>query len=232
MGSWDGHYRERRRHPLKYYPEGFIYRIFCGRFPIAILDSERFYQASLLDVSCGYGRNIPFFQEVGFRINATEISEEILAPLRDTFPDVHFSVGCNGELPFPDDWFAYVVACQSCYYLDSDNAFSDTLSEIARVMVPKGKFIASIPGPHHSILDNAALDGNNVAVILSDRQNIREGMRMQIAGSESHLRDILHGFFDVGEIGHQVDEFCGFVRDIYYFCAEKRSLFPDRESIT
>lgn len=219
--KWCAYYEERRKRPLCYFPEAFLMRIFCSRFPRPVLDPEQFRGAPLLDLSCGYGRNLPFFQELGFDLSATEVSEEILSPLRERFPHVVFEVGRNAALPFPNKKFDYVVACQSCYYLDAGTTFADNLLEIARVLRPSGIFVASIPGPRHSILDDSILNSENVAMVHADRQNIRVGMLMQIACDEAHLRSMVEAHFNVKEVGHQVDEFCGFVRDIYYICAEK-----------
>lgn len=223
--AWRRHYGERRKRPLHFYPEAFLMRFFCSRFPRPVLDPERFPGASLLDLSCGYGRNLPFFQDLGFNLGATEISEKILAPLRRAFPRVEFAVGRNNAIPFADERFRYLVACQSCYYLDEGTTFADNLHEFARIITPGGIFVASIPGPGHSILDNATLDAQSVATVHSDRQNIRAGMLIQTARDEMHLRRMLEEHFRVREVGHFVDEFCGFVRDIYYVCAEKRQPF-------
>ncbi len=105
--TWTRHYGA--RHSGKRYPTEFVLRTLMGNYPDLQLDKTRYPSASMLDLSCGDGRNLELLQDLGFRVSATEITEELLTPLRERFPDVAFATGKNHALPYADGAFDYIL---------------------------------------------------------------------------------------------------------------------------
>ena len=65
-----------------YYPENFVQRIFHSTKPVKFLD-QNFENKRILDLGCGYGRNIPFLINLGFKVNGIEISPALVKNLKN-----------------------------------------------------------------------------------------------------------------------------------------------------
>lgn len=59
-------------------------------------------------------------------------------------------VGVCQEMPFPDSFFDFVVMSEVLEHLD-DFSFHQTLSEVKRVLVEKGRFIGTVPARENLI---------------------------------------------------------------------------------
>lgn len=172
----DFHRAKQSRHV---YPSEWVIRTLLGKYPRLELDQSRYAGAHLLDLGFGDCRNMPLLDNCGFNIHGVEISDEILALARDKLRRLNIAAslvrGSNTSIPYPGQFFDYVLACHSCYYVDRGSSFDDNLTEIARVMKPGATLIASLPAPGNFILENCQrLDGGHV-VIANDRYGLRNG---------------------------------------------------------
>ena len=88
----------------------------------------------VLEVGCGTG----FFSEIlastGAKLDAVDISPELLEKARERAPGVRFTQADIEKLPFPDASFDAVVGLRILHHLDMGAAFP----EIARVLKPGG----------------------------------------------------------------------------------------------
>lgn len=218
---WAAHYREKGS-PKRRDPEGFLVRLLTSSFPRPVVRDRNFAQQKLLDLSCGYGRNLELLIELGFDVHGSEISEEIVESLRREFPAVDFRVGKAHSLPFGDGFLDAVVACNSCYYLEDDTSMQDNLAEICRVLRPGGWFIGSVIKSAHSALTGGEEMEDGSVIVRQDRQNLRNGYRVHPARSAQHLQELLEDRFCNVEIGDFEDTLLGFRRALFYFYAEKR----------
>lgn len=160
--------------------------------------------------------------DLGFDVHASEVSPAVVASVAEHFPDVGLRVGCNGHLPHPDGFFDYLLACNSCYYLEPDATFADNLAEIARVLRPGGGFVGSLPGPDHFIFAGAEPRTDGSLVIRADRDGLRNGGRLQRARDKDDVITLLAPWFDRVRVGRLVDDVSGLVRDLFYFTAVRR----------
>jgi SAM-dependent methyltransferase len=218
--KWAEHYK-RKKGPL-IYPEGFIVRIFMSTFPYPLLSDRNFHSRKILDLSCGYGRNLGMLVDLGFSVFATEVSDEIIKKTNKYFPKVEISKGSNTSLPFKNNFFDYLMACNTCYYLEADTVFTDNLYEISRVLKKDGFFIGSIPAVNHFIFSGGDHCGDGSVIIREDRLGLRNGDRLQCATNSNHVTQMLTPFFENIQIGRMKDECFGMIRDLYYFTCNCR----------
>lgn len=218
--KWTEYYK--RKKGLLIYPEGFIVRIFMSTFPHPLLSDRNFNGRKILDLSCGYGRNLGLLIDLGFSVFATEVSDEIIKKTHKYFPEVEISTGSNTSVPFKNNFFDYLMACNTCYYLKVDTVFADNLCEISRVLKKDGFFIGSIPAVHHFIFSGGDHCGDGSVIIREDRLGLRNGDRLQCATNTNHVTQMLSPFFKNIQIGHMKDECFGMIRDLYYFTCNCR----------
>ncbi|MEJ2166191.1 MAG: class I SAM-dependent methyltransferase [Desulfobacterales bacterium] len=203
-------------------PEGFIVRIFLSTFPYPLLSDRNFHGRKILDLSCGYGRNLGLLIDLGFSVFATEVSDEIIQKTHEYFPEVEISKGSNTNLPFRNGFFDYLMACNTCYYLEGDSVFANNLCEISRVLKEEGIFIGSIPTLNHFIFSGGDHCADGSVIIRQDRLGLRNGDRLQGAANSNHVSQMLSPFFKNIQIGHMKDECFGMARDLYYFTCNCR----------
>ena len=92
--------------------------------------------AKLLEIGCGTGRITEALAEDGFRVTATDLSEDMIALARSKLApwsaNVLLQVADAFELPFPDNSFDGVVSCRLFGHLDEDQKVR-VLRELMRV---------------------------------------------------------------------------------------------------
>ncbi|MFT6905322.1 MAG: SAM-dependent methyltransferase [Oleiphilaceae bacterium] len=219
--TWSKHYQQKGQVQASY-PEGFLVRLLTSKFPNQVVNNTDYKGKTVLDLSCGYGRNLDFLKDQQFQLYATEITPEIVQGLEDSIDDVDFRVAKANSLPFKDDFFDGIVACNSCYYLEENTCFDDNLNEIHNKIKPSGWFIGSIIKDTHSGLKDATCLEDGSAIIQRDQQHLRNGYRLHYAKSVEHTEQMLTPYFKNITIGEFSDSMLGFQRDLFYFYAEKK----------
>lgn len=182
------------------YPPEYIIRIFKGNYPNLLWEKD-FNNKSICDISCGDGRNFQLFNQLGFKIHATEISEEIVNKLKNTAEMLNIKadirVGNNDKLPFDNNYFDYLVAWNCLYYINPDLAVNDipaippSIKEYTRVLKKGGYLVISIPKKTSFIYDKSTKITNNIVEIKNDPFKIRNGTYMYIFDD---LQDIIDSF--------------------------------------
>ena len=218
--KWKEYFKKKKG--LLIYPEGYIVRIFMSTFPQPLLSDRNFEGRRILDLSCGYGRNLGLLLDLGFSVFATEVSDEVIKKTHKNFPEVEIRKGSNNSLPFENSFFDYLMACNTCYYLEADTVFTDNLCEISRVLKPGGFFIGSMPAMNHFIFSGCEPCDDGSVIIREDMLGLRNGDRLQCSADSDNVTQMLLPFFENIKIGHITDKCFGMVRDLYYFTSNCR----------
>jgi SAM-dependent methyltransferase len=96
-----------------------------------------------LEIGAGLGAHIPFESLERQQYFAVELREELAESLRERFPKVTTLVAdCQKRLPFEDGFFDRALAIHVLEHLPDLPA---ALDEVARVLAPRGRFLAVIP---------------------------------------------------------------------------------------
>lgn len=98
--------------------------------------------AEVLDVACGLGEWLGYFQSRGAQVSGIDISSSAISICEEKFPDGEFHCGPAEELPFPNASFDLVTCMGSLeHFLDKPQA----LESMLRVARPGASIIILVP---------------------------------------------------------------------------------------
>ncbi len=108
-------------------------------FDRAFLDglAKRIPTGEVLDLGCGPGHVGSYLRERGIPGRGLDISHEMVRLARELNPTVEFQQGDMRALPFPDGFFAGVVAFYSVIHLEPAE-LEPVFTELRRVLRPGG----------------------------------------------------------------------------------------------
>lgn len=209
------------------YPAEGVIRIFKGSFPG--LRMPKPISGNILDLGCGDGRHFPLFEQSGLKGYGTEISDEICGILKSRLDNIDVSyqdivAGKANSLPFDDNYFDYLLAWNSCYYMTAgdDINFSKHVAEMARVLRPNSWIICSVPKINSFIFENSeTTKDNGYRIIAEDPWGGRKGEIMRMFSSRNELVEAFSDYFE--EFCHaDIDmEWFGFAYHWHVFVAKK-----------
>jgi SAM-dependent methyltransferase len=209
------------------YPVEFVVRAFLGTYPGLHMPRNDYRGRRALDIGYGDGRNMPLLSNLGMEIHGVEISEDINEHVRVRMDSLGIGVdlrlGTNAHLPYADQFFQYVLACHSCYYVEPGERFADNLAEIARVLEPGGYFIASLPMTSSYILKDAIALPDRHYEITSDPYGLRNGTVFRAFESAQEVEAELTGLFCDLDIGFTDDDFWGIRQKLWVVVCRRRT---------
>lgn len=107
---------------------------------IALLLQDRLKLSSetkLLDLGSGTGKFLPYLQQITQHITAVEPIGEMLAQLKQAFPNVQTLQSFSHNIPVQDETVHVVTCAQSFHWF----ANIETLTEIHRILKPNGYLV-------------------------------------------------------------------------------------------
>jgi SAM-dependent methyltransferase len=214
---YDAFYRE--RDPAHVYPVEFVVRALLGNYPRHQTRGLTYIGKRVLDLGFGDGRNMPLLHQLGMVVHGVEISQKICdrtgARMKRLGIDATLKVGHNREIPFDDAFFDVLVACHSCYYVETGTRFDDNLREIARILKPRATFIFSAPMNTSYILQGAHDLGDGHMQIRHDPYGVRVGAILKTFASEAEIADSLSPLFMGTTIGSCRNDFWGIEEHVW-----------------
>jgi len=126
------------------YPSEYVIRIFKGQYPNLNFDKSLYSSQKVLDAGCGDGRNIAMMYHCGLQCYGMEIDDEIVEACKNnlkavSIEDVDIRTGVNGEIPFDDNMFDYLLSWNSCYYTGGENRFQISCRRVSSCYQVRGQ---------------------------------------------------------------------------------------------
>jgi SAM-dependent methyltransferase len=220
----------RSRNPQSVYPVEFVVRAFLGNYPRLVQEAPGRPGERVLDLGFGDGRNMPLLSDLGMEVHGVEIAEEICARTRTRLEAlgvaVELRVGRNSAIPYGDAFFHHLLACHSCYYVDRGACFDDNLREIARVLMPGGRFVFSAPIGTSYIMRGARDLGGGHMEIANDPYGVRNGAVLKKFDDEAELARSLAPYFADLRIGSCRNDFWGIDEHVWIAVARRLDSHP------
>ena len=108
-------------------------------------------EMNILDAGAGGGRNLIYFLRNNFNVFAVDRNAEaveqikylskILAP---NLPPENFQVAAVEKMPFPDDYFDWVISNAVLHFAENERHFNEMFAEMWRVLKPGGILFARL----------------------------------------------------------------------------------------
>jgi SAM-dependent methyltransferase len=224
--NWNKFYQGHRGVSSGRYPTEWVVRTLAGgNYPTLHLDRTQYPGARILDMGCGDGRNLRLLLDLGFEVHAMEITPAIVENLRSLAGElgwpVQLSVGTNASLPYPDQFFDYMLCCSSCYYLGGTTNWPTVLAELARVIKPGGFLVANFPDEDNAVLRNSIRQADGSLLVTDDPHGLRNGTRFMTAKDAEAVAALVSPQFRLVALGHQDDDYYGLRVSGYFVVAQK-----------
>jgi len=208
------------------YPTEFVVRTLLGKYPLLQLDNSKYNGKKILDLGFGDGRNMPLLDHLGFDIYAVETTLKIVELakefLRNNQISANLTVGRNSSVNFESNYFDFVLACHSCYYVDKNETFEDNLREISRVLKKGGTFIASVPIIGNYLLNASELKAGMYAKITDDPYQLRNGSMLKYFENNQQIEECFSEYFESFSFATIDDDYFGVrVKASIVVCSKK-----------
>ena len=206
------------------YPTEFVVRTFLSDYPLLNYErpSNGKNPSKILDIGFGDGRNTAFLCEQGYDVYGIEITEAIVEQTKarliankiDPLPDLR--VGRNSNIPYEDNYFNYILACHSCYYVDDNQSLNDNLKEYYRVLSPSGYLIASIIHSDNYYMKGASHCDDGSMIIINDPYETRNGYRLHGFANEKSIEKYFSSYFHNYSFGSAYNNYYGIDEKVFW----------------
>jgi SAM-dependent methyltransferase len=193
------------------YPTEFVIRILLGSYPNLNLNKQTYPGSKILDLGFGDGRNFPLLDDLDMEIHGCEMDQAMLDAAKNRFKQMNLrlSLGSNSSIPYDTNYFDYILACHSCYYISPNETFAHNLKEIARVLKPNAHFIFSLPRTDNFILHDAVAMDDGHYQIQNDPYGLRNGVLFKAFSTADEIQQSFAQHFKDLRIGSSVNDYFG-----------------------
>jgi len=116
------------------------------------IQKDRFAPSmKILDAGCGGGRNLIYFMRSGCEVFAVDQNAEAIEQIRyfakhlaPNLPSENFQIAAVENMPFPDNYFDWVISNAVLHFAADKNQFDRMILEMWRVLKPNGAFFARL----------------------------------------------------------------------------------------
>ena len=111
----------------------------------------------ILDIGCGDGTDVAYFQNKGARAIGIDASEDLIKIARHSHPTLQFNIGYAEKLPYASNEFDSVY---SKYAIMTSENLKPIFSEIHRVLKPGGVMVCLVAHPFRHYIEKKRIDAN------------------------------------------------------------------------
>ena len=144
-------------------------------FIYKMIDNSLFLGSKLLDLGCGYGRDLVYFQGLGCEVYGVDISSEMIKLAKERAPKAFLSIGSFEKLPYPDNHFDFVF---SRYAIQHSHKTEEVFREIHRILKKNGVLVFLVTHPIRHYFEKKVKDYWAVedisSVILNGKLTVEE----------------------------------------------------------
>lgn len=181
------------------YPAEGVIRILKGTTPNNKMPKP-LRGKSICDIGFGDGRHFQLFDSLGLESFGVEVSSEICssvgANLIKNGVSALLKIGDCSRIPFPDGAFHYALAWNSCYYMSTGTGdFRDHVSEMARILVPGGWLVCSVPKRECFIYDDSTEMSKGYRTINSEFFGLRQNEIMRCFANKEEIEEEFSSHF-------------------------------------
>jgi SAM-dependent methyltransferase len=190
----------------KVYPSALALKIFKGKSPLFDFRSLDFSKLKILDLGFGDGRDLQLFVDLGFQTYGCEPNQDIVSHTinKHISPNLILKAGKNTEIPFEDNYFDFIYASASIYYLSNQDAsIEDALKESNRCLKKGGYLIFTATTRNNHYIESAEKISKNVYKLQDPYFNQRPGQLIHVYNDEKEI------FNDLARLGFAHDSFVG-----------------------
>lgn len=119
------------------------------------IDYSRLKTARLLDLGCGYGKDLEYFKKQGSEVYGIDISSEMIKLARERVPCAHLARGSFDNLPYPENHFDFIF---SRYALQHSHNLEGTFKEAHRVLRQGGDLVFLVTHPMRHYFEKQTKD--------------------------------------------------------------------------
>ena len=209
----------------KIYPSEFVVRTFKSDFTELKFDRPK-KNDIVIDVSCGYGRNLLFLCEQGYKAYGTEVAQELCDATKQRMQSFGYSpdilVGKNHNMPFENSFADYILAAYCIHHCDKGVVMQDNIKEYSRVLKDNAYLIASMIHKDSYFFKNSHREDDGTYVVSNDSFYNIVGCRMHPVGSVEEAVTLFSPYFEDFTFGEENNNFYGVSSHQYWMVCRKK----------
>lgn len=187
--------------------------------------SKDFKEKKIMDVGCGTGNNLFLYASLGMELYGCEVHEDIVRLTKEKLDRFGYKadlkVGQNRNIPFPNDFFDYLVSWNVLHYEDTEQKIKEAIIEYARVLKKGGRMFFSTTGPQHMILNDADVLGNH-RYLIGSAGEFRRGEVYFYFDTPKYIEFYFSGCFENIQVGRVNDFLFTAYQDYFIVTATKK----------
>ena len=121
----------------------------------SLIDHNGLKLARLLDMGCGYGKDLDYFQKQGSEVYGIDISYEMIKLAQERVPQANLANGSFDSLPYPNNHFDFVF---SRYALQHSHNLEGAFKETHRVLRQGGDLVFLVTHPMRHYFEKTTKD--------------------------------------------------------------------------
>lgn len=188
-----------------------------------IVRLEKWYfktgKGRLLDHGYGFGANLLHLAERGYFVEGIDVAESakdlVLKKIKkkkallDRINLKTLTAKDGDKLPYPDNFFDFILSNQTVYHLGNKKSIDLLLDEFLRILKPAGKMIVTLLGPTNTFCQAGKKVNEHVYEYVDVGGSLgSRPMPVYVFENEKHVRETFDKF-QIDEVGWFDNNYCG-----------------------